>query len=241
MMMPPTMLMKVMSTPAMASPRTNFAAPSMEPKKLLSASRSRRRVRASFSSIRPAERSASTAICLPGMASRLKRAETSAMRPEPLVMTMKFTMIRMPKTMIPITKLPPMTKLPKASITWPAASGPSCPLARMSRVEARLRASRSIVAISNTVGKELKSSGRLMNNTVIRISTEKAMEIASEMSSIQLGIGRMSTTRMQAMPSASMMSPCFSRSEMRPRAGIPEPGVVAGRLPPSCSLVSVIG
>ena len=39
----------------------------------------------------PAERSASIAICLPGIASRLNRAATSAMRPEPLVMTMKFT------------------------------------------------------------------------------------------------------------------------------------------------------
>ena len=52
------------------------------------------RARASASSISPAERSASIAICLPGMASRLKRAATSAMRPEPLVMTMKFTTSR---------------------------------------------------------------------------------------------------------------------------------------------------
>ena len=65
----------------MASPRTNLEAPSMAPKKLLSSSSSRRRVRAWSSSIRPDERSASMAICLPGMASRVKRAETSAMRP----------------------------------------------------------------------------------------------------------------------------------------------------------------
>ena len=54
----------------MASPRTNFEAPSMAPKKPLSSSRSVRRLRATFSSIRPAERSASIAICLPGMASK---------------------------------------------------------------------------------------------------------------------------------------------------------------------------
>ncbi|MEY9392615.1 hypothetical protein ABIF93_010936 [Bradyrhizobium japonicum] len=89
----------------------------MAPKKPLSSSRSLRRCLATFSSIRPAERSASIAICLPGMASRWKRAATSAIRPEPLVMTTKFTMIRMAKTMIPMTKLPPITKLPKASMT----------------------------------------------------------------------------------------------------------------------------
>jgi hypothetical protein len=38
----------------------------------------------------PALRSASIAICLPGIASRVKRALTSAMRPAPLVMTMKL-------------------------------------------------------------------------------------------------------------------------------------------------------
>ena len=47
------------------------------------------------SSISPADRSASIAICLPGMASSEKRAATSAMRPEPLVMTTKFTITRM--------------------------------------------------------------------------------------------------------------------------------------------------
>ena len=91
--MPPITLMNTTSRPAIASPRTNFEAPSIAPKNELSSSRCLRRVRASCSLIRPAERSASIAICLPGMASRLKRAATSAMRPEPLVMTTKFTMI----------------------------------------------------------------------------------------------------------------------------------------------------
>ena len=57
------------------------------------------------------------AICLPGMESRWKRAATSAMRPEPLVMTTKLTMTRIVKTMMPITKFPLITKLPNASIT----------------------------------------------------------------------------------------------------------------------------
>ncbi len=80
MMMPPTTLMKVISRAATASPRTNFEAPSMAPKKEDSSSRAARRAFAAFSSIRPADRSASIAICLPGIASRVKRAATSAIR-----------------------------------------------------------------------------------------------------------------------------------------------------------------
>ncbi len=66
------------------------------------------------------------------------------------------------------------------------------------------------VAISRTVGKELNSKGLPMNSTVIRISTEKAMETASERSSIQLGIGRMRTTRIAVTPSARATSPRLS-------------------------------
>ena len=182
MTMPPTTLMKVMSSAAMASPRTNFEAPSMAPKKDDSSSSALRRARAAASSISPAERSASIAICLPGMASSVNRAATSAMRPEPLVMTTKFTMIRIAKTMTPMTKLPPMTKWPNASMTWPAAAVPSWPRARMSRVEARFSARRSIVAMRSTVGKDENSSGSSMNSEVIRISTETMIETASRRS-----------------------------------------------------------
>ncbi len=72
MTMPPKTLIAKMMRPAMASPRTNLEAPSMEPKNELSSSSSRRRRIDSFSSMSPAERSASIAICLPGMASRGK-------------------------------------------------------------------------------------------------------------------------------------------------------------------------
>ena len=190
----------------MASPRTNFEAPSMAPKKPDSSSRFLRRRRASFSSIKPAERSASIAICLPGIESRWKRAATSAMRPEPLVMTTKFTITRMVKTMMPMTKLPLMTKLPNAWMTWPAASVPSWPRARIRRVEARLSASRSMVAIKSTVGNAENSSGVWMNSDVIRISTEKVMEMASAKSSSSDGSGRMRMTRIAIMPTASPMS-----------------------------------
>ena len=95
----------------MASPRTNLLAPSIEPKKALSSSSSRRRRCASLSLMRPDDRSASIAICLPGMASRVKRAPTSAMRVAPLVMTRKLTVIRIAKTISPITKSPLITRL----------------------------------------------------------------------------------------------------------------------------------
>ncbi|MCY1466320.1 hypothetical protein D9M71_846050 [compost metagenome] len=54
-------------------------------------------------SIRPALRSASIAICLPGMASRVKRALTSEIRPAPLVTTTKLMIIRIANTTIPTT------------------------------------------------------------------------------------------------------------------------------------------
>ena len=96
-------LMAVMMIPAMASPRTNLEAPSMAPKNWDSCSSSLRRRLASLSSIRPDDRSASMAICLPGMESRVKRAATSAMRVEPLVITTKLTITRMMNTTTPIT------------------------------------------------------------------------------------------------------------------------------------------
>ena len=44
----------------------------------------------------------------------------------------------------------------------------------------KVRASRKIVAISRTVGKDEKSSGRDMNSATIMISTEKVIEMARE-------------------------------------------------------------
>jgi hypothetical protein len=46
-------------------------------------------------------RSASIAICLPGIASRVKRAVTSEMRPAPLVTTMKLMIVRIANTITP--------------------------------------------------------------------------------------------------------------------------------------------
>ncbi len=94
------------------------------------------------------------------MASSVKRAVTSETRPAPLVTTTKLMMTRMVKTTRPIAKLPPRTNSPKASMTWPAASVPSPPRSRITRVEATFNASRNKVASSKTVGKAAKSTGR---------------------------------------------------------------------------------
>ena len=219
--MPPMMLMKTIRRPATASPRTNFEAPSMAPKKPLSSSSSLRRALAVFSSIRPAERSASIAICLPGIESNWKRAATSAIRPEPLVMTTKFTITRIANTIIPITKLPDITKLPNASMTWPAAAVPSCPFDRISRVEAMFSDSRIMVEISRMVGNDENSSGAWMNSEVIRIRIETVIEIARKRSSTIEGSGRISTTRMVRTPNASARSPRFRISPISPRLGNP--------------------
>ncbi len=72
MTMPPITLIRTTSRPAMASPRTNLEAPSIAPKKPDSSSSVFRRRRASLSSIRPAERSASIAICFPGIEFEVK-------------------------------------------------------------------------------------------------------------------------------------------------------------------------
>ena len=59
----------------------------------------------------PARMSASMLICLPGMASRVKRAATSATRSAPLVMTMNCTSVMIRKITAPTTKLPPHHEL----------------------------------------------------------------------------------------------------------------------------------
>ena len=145
------------------------------------------------------------------MASSVKRAPTSAMRVAPLVITTKFTVIRMTNTMVPMTKSPLMTKLAKPAMTWPAASGPSLPLERMSRVVAMLSASRNSVASSSTVGKAEKSSGLWIHSATMRMSTESAIENDRPMSMKVAGNGRNSTVRMKTMPMAkptSLAPPC---------------------------------
>jgi len=78
----------------------------MAPKNALSSSSAFRRVRAVSSSIRPADKSAVDRHLLARHGVEVdERAATSAIRPEPFVITTKFTMTRIVNTMIPMTKL----------------------------------------------------------------------------------------------------------------------------------------
>ena len=69
-----------------------------------------------------------------------------------------------------------------------------------------------MVAISKTVGKELKSSARWMNNTVIKIKIEMVIDMPRVTSSSQVGIGRIKIARIATTPSAKAISP-FARTD----------------------------
>ena len=146
-----------MTMPAMASPLTNFMAPSMLPCNLLSSSSSRRFSRASILSIRPERKSESMDICLPGIASRVKRAPTSATRSAPLAITRNCTSVMIRKTTRPTTRLPPATRFPKVSMMRPAS-----PSSRIIRVVATDSASRNSVLISKTLGNEENCKAELI-------------------------------------------------------------------------------
>ena len=103
MISPPIMLIARMIIAAITSPRTNFEAPSMAPKKSASRRSISRRRSAACGVSTPALISASIAICRPGRLSSMKRAETSATREAPLVTTTKLMMMRMTKMMPPTT------------------------------------------------------------------------------------------------------------------------------------------
>ena len=85
--MPPTRLIPVIISPAVASPFTYLVAPSIEPKKLFSCWSFFLLSAASLSVIAPVFKSESIAICFPAMASSVNLAVTSATRSEPLLIT----------------------------------------------------------------------------------------------------------------------------------------------------------
>ena len=145
---PPMRLMAVSSSPAMASPLTYFTAPSIEPKKLDSSWILSRRSFASSSVIAPVFKSASMAICLPGMASRVNLAVTSATRSEPLLITRNCIKIKMMKMIAPMIKSPPPTNSPKVFTTLP-----DVPVFRISLVDETFIAIRNMVVKSRIVGK----------------------------------------------------------------------------------------
>ncbi len=132
----------------MASPFTYFTAPSMEPKKLDSSWIFSRRILASSSVMAPVFRSASMAICFPGMASSVNLAVTSATRSEPLLITRNWIKIRMMKMMEPTIRSPPPTNCPKVLTTLP-----DVPVDRIALVEETFMAIRNMVVKSRIVGK----------------------------------------------------------------------------------------
>ena len=128
------------------------------------------------------------------------------MRPEPFVMTMKFTTKRMENTISPITTSPPIRKPPNAATTCPAALSPSLPCDRISRVVATFSDRRSSVVSSNNVGKLVKSRGRRRNSATISTSTALVIDNANPMSSNTVGSGTTSTESSPTTPSANPIS-----------------------------------
>ena len=135
------------------------------------------------------------------------------MRVAPLVMTMKLTVIRITKTISADDEVAAHDEAGEAGDD--VAGGVRSPRRRCDRIRrvvAMLSASRSIVAISSTVGKAEKSSGLWIHSATIRISTDSAIENASPMSIRNAGSGRNSTVRMKTMPSAKPTSCPLLRS-----------------------------
>ena len=155
------------------------------------------------------------AICLPGKASRVKRADTSETRPAPLVITTMLMIIKIMNTNRPTAKLPPIRNSPKLSMTWPAAAPPSCPCTSTTRVEATLSARRSKVANSRTEGKAEKSSGLPAFIAAISTATDSAMLKTKNTSSINAGIGTIISTMIVKIPtgSASAEGSTFPKGE----------------------------
>src|SRR5690606_18233203 len=199
--MPPSRLTATMISPAIASPLTNFMAPSMAPYSWLSFSTRARRLLASSMSIVAARRSASMDICLPGMASSEKRAATSATRSAPLVMTTNCTMVRIRNTTRPTIRLPPTTKLPNVSMMWPAS-----PCSRISRVVAMEMPSRNRVVTSSTEGKDEKDSGEGRYMATISRMADSVMLVPISTSTSEVGSGRIIMKMIETIRTARTMS-----------------------------------
>src|SRR5579883_1001105 len=154
---PPIRLMAIMIRAAMASQKpascsTNFL-----------------RARACCSVMNPAASSESMLICLPGMASSVKRAATSATRPAPLVMTTNWITISTRNITRPMTMLPPTTNWPKDCMTSPAK-----PCIRIRRVAATLMPRRNSVSTSSNDGKTENCNG-----SVMYMATSKTVTVAA--------------------------------------------------------------
>ena len=204
--------------PATASPFTNFDAPSIAPWKSASLATSPRLNVASSAVKIPAFKSASMAICLPGIASSVKRALTSETLPAPLVITTKLMMTKIAKTNIPTAKFPAITNSPKAWMTWPAASVPVCPFAKTMRVEATFSANLKTVATNRSVGKLEKSKGLNVWMATISMSSDKRILKLKKISSKIVGRGKTIIATMNKMPKGNTASLRYRRDQENPNA-----------------------
>ena len=104
--------------------------------------------------------------------------------------------------------LPPTTKLPKASTTWPAS-----PSSRIRRVTDTLIARRKSVVSSRIVGNDEKSSAR--GTYIVATTIISAAEMLSVMkkSSSTGGSGMISIATIRTMPPAAARSACLPSLE----------------------------
>ena len=140
-------LIPVIKSPAVESPLTYLTAPSMEPKKVASSCILSLRLFASASSIAPVFKSASIAICLPGIASSVNLAVTSETRSEPLFITTNCTISRIINTIPPTIRSFPPTYCPNVITTFPGF-----PVVRISFVEDTFSDILNMVVNSSIVG-----------------------------------------------------------------------------------------
>ena len=168
-----------------ASPFTNLVAPSMEPKKSASLWMLERRSLACCSSISPLFKSASIAICFPGMASSVNLAATSATRSEPFVITINCTSTIIRNMIKPMTTFPRITNCPKVWTTCPAY-----PLSnRIFLVDEILSPSLNSVVIRRIEGNTENSRVSLIYMVITRISSDSVILSINKKSSIGVGSG----------------------------------------------------
>ena len=154
--------------------------------------------------IAPVFKSASIAICLPGIASKVNLAVTSATRSEPLLITTNCTIIKIINTTTPSTRSPPPTNCPNVATTFPGL-----PVDKIKRVDDTFNAILKIVVNSKIVGKNDKSKTSFANIVVNRMVNASEMLIASNTSSIVLLIGTINMMIAQRRYSATPMSAFF--------------------------------
>jgi hypothetical protein len=110
--------------------------------------------------------------------------------------------VKIRKMIKPTTGLLPATKLPKASITWPAY-----PCSKIDRVEETLSANRKRVVMRRTVGKTENSSVFRTFIVNIKIKKERAMLTEKKRSRMKVGRGINNMARMITIKKTTTISP----------------------------------